>query len=132
MDFRRRDVTASLLRNGTQTHRRHWRRVVTSDPHRNADENQMNFFLWLIFGGLVGWGSSLVRDSHRRQGIVINVAAGMAGAILGGWLLGRLIGHPSIDQDDFSLPGLLISLLGAFVLVAVVRLVRLMRGAATP
>jgi uncharacterized membrane protein YeaQ/YmgE (transglycosylase-associated protein family) len=48
--------------------------------------------------------------------------------MLGGWLLSPLFGAGSINQGDFSLSGLIISLLGALILLAVVNLIR--RGVA--
>ena len=46
------------------------------------------------------------------------------GALLGGWLLAPLFGTGTINQGDFSLSGLLVSFLGAVILLAIVNLVR--------
>jgi uncharacterized membrane protein YeaQ/YmgE (transglycosylase-associated protein family) len=42
--------------------------------------------------------------------------------LLGGWLLAPLFGTGTINQNDFSLGSLIVSLLGAVVLLAVVNL----------
>ena len=46
------------------------------------------------------------------------------GALLGGWLLAPLFGTGTINSDDFSIAGLLVSLLGAIILLAIVNLFR--------
>jgi uncharacterized membrane protein YeaQ/YmgE (transglycosylase-associated protein family) len=84
----------------------------------------MNFIIWIVTGGLIGWVASMVMGTDGRQGILLNVVVGIVGAFLGGWLLGGLFGSSTINQGNFSVSGLVVSLLGAIVLLAIVRLVR--------
>ena len=84
----------------------------------------MNIIVWLVVGGLIGWLASLFMGTDGRQGILLNVVVGIVGAVLGGWLLGGLVGAGSINQGDFSMPGLLVSFLGAVILLILVRFVR--------
>jgi uncharacterized membrane protein YeaQ/YmgE (transglycosylase-associated protein family) len=83
----------------------------------------MNLLIWLIVGGLIGWVASLIMRTDARQGMFLNVVVGVVGALLGGWLIAPLFGTATINQNDFSLSGLLVSLLGAVVLLAIVNLV---------
>lgn len=87
----------------------------------------INFIVWLIMGGVIGWLASLLMNTDRQQGIVLNVVVGIVGAYLGGLLIAPLIGGGNINSGDFSLPGLLVSFLGAVLLLAIVNMVR--RGA---
>jgi len=87
----------------------------------------MNIIIWLVVGGLIGWVASMVMGTNARQGIVLNVVVGIVGAVLGGWLLSPLFGVSTINQGNLSLPSLLVSFLGAVILLAVVNLIR--RGA---
>ena len=87
----------------------------------------MNFIIWIVIGGLIGWAASIVMKTDAQQGIVMNVIVGIVGALVGGWLLSPLFGAGTINQNDFSLPSLVVSLLGAIILLAVVNLLR--RGA---
>jgi uncharacterized membrane protein YeaQ/YmgE (transglycosylase-associated protein family) len=82
----------------------------------------MNLIIWLLIGGLIGWVASMVMGTNGRQGVLLDVVVGIVGAILGGWLLGSTFGPSAIDQDNFSLSGLVVSLLGAILLLAFVRL----------
>lgn len=87
----------------------------------------INFIIWLVVGGLIGWVASMVMRTDGQQGVFLNVIVGIVGAALGGWVLSPLLGVGTINQGAFSLGALLVSLLGAVILLAVVNLVR--RGA---
>ena len=88
----------------------------------------MNIIIWLVVGGLVGWVASLVMRTDARQGILLNIVVGIVGAFLGGWIISPLVGGATINQGDLSVVGLLVTLGGAILLLAIVNLVR--RGAA--
>jgi uncharacterized membrane protein YeaQ/YmgE (transglycosylase-associated protein family) len=84
----------------------------------------MNFIIWIVVGGILGWLASLVMRTDAQQGMLLNVVVGIVGALLGGWLLAPLFGTGTINQNDFSISSLLVSFLGAVVLLAIVNLVR--------
>ena len=84
----------------------------------------MNLIVWLVVGGVVGWLASLVMRTDAQQGLLLNVIVGIVGAFLGGLLIGPLVGSSSINAGNFSLPGLLVSLVGAIILLAIVNLIR--------
>ncbi|MEY3791479.1 MAG: hypothetical protein RI960_109 [Pseudomonadota bacterium] len=84
----------------------------------------MNFIIWIVIGGLIGWAASIVMKTDAQQGVVLNVVVGIVGALVGGWLLAPLFGTGTINQNDFSLASLVVSLLGAIILLAVVNLLR--------
>lgn len=82
----------------------------------------MNFIVWLIVGGLIGWVASMIMRKNGQMGMVLNVVVGIVGALVAGWFLTPLFGITTINQSNFSLPALLVSLLGAILLLAVVNL----------
>ena len=84
----------------------------------------MNFIIWLIVGGVIGWLASIVMKTDGQQGIILNVVVGIVGAMLGGWLISPMVGAGTINQDNFSLPALLVSFAGAAILLAIVNLFR--------
>jgi uncharacterized membrane protein YeaQ/YmgE (transglycosylase-associated protein family) len=84
----------------------------------------MNFILWLIVGGLIGWLASRIMNTDAQQRIGLNVVVGIVGALLAGWLITPLVGGATMDQADFSFSGIVISLLGAITLLAIVNLFR--------
>jgi len=87
----------------------------------------INLILILIVGGLIGWIASIVMRTNAQQGILLNIVVGIVGALLAGFLLAPLFGTGTITSGNFSLSALLVSLLGAIILLAIVNLFR--RGA---
>ena len=83
----------------------------------------MGIILWLVIGGVVGWLASIVMRRDGSQGIILNVVVGIVGAVLGGWLLSPLLGAPSINSGELSVSSLLVSFLGAVILLAIVNLI---------
>lgn len=81
----------------------------------------MNFIIWLIVGGIIGWLASIVMK--RPEGMILNIVVGIVGAMLGGWLISPMLGAGTINQNDFSIGGLVVSFLGAVILLAIVNLV---------
>jgi uncharacterized membrane protein YeaQ/YmgE (transglycosylase-associated protein family) len=88
----------------------------------------MNIIIWLVVGGILGWLASLVMKTDGQQGIFLNVVVGIVGALIAGFLIAPLFGTGTINSNDFSISGLLVSFLGAAVLLAIVNLFR--RGSA--
>ena len=84
----------------------------------------MNFIIWLIVGGLVGWVASMIMKTDGQQGMLLNVIVGIVGAFVAGLVLTPLLGIGTINQNNFSLPALLVSLMGAIILLALVSLLR--------
>ena len=84
----------------------------------------MNLIIWLIVGGLVGWVASMLMRTDGQQGILLNVVVGIVGAFIGGFLLAPMFGTGTVNSGDFSVGGLVVSLLGSVILLAIVNLFR--------
>jgi len=84
----------------------------------------INFIIWIVVGGILGWIASMIMRTDAQQGTLLNIIVGIIGAFLGGLLLAPLFGTGTINQNDFSISGLLISLLGAVILLAIVNMFR--------
>jgi uncharacterized membrane protein YeaQ/YmgE (transglycosylase-associated protein family) len=87
----------------------------------------MNVIVWLAVGGVIGWLASLVMKTDNQQGLLLNVVVGIAGAVLAGWVIAPLVGAGTINQANFSPTSLIVSFVGAVILLAIVNLFR--RGA---
>jgi uncharacterized membrane protein YeaQ/YmgE (transglycosylase-associated protein family) len=88
------------------------------------EKKVINFIVWIVVGGVLGWLASVIMRTDAEQGILLNVIVGIVGAFLAGLVLGPIFGVSTINQNNFSLPALLISLLGAVILLGIVNLVR--------
>jgi uncharacterized membrane protein YeaQ/YmgE (transglycosylase-associated protein family) len=84
----------------------------------------INLIVWLIVGGVIGWLASIVMHTNAQQGTLMNIVVGIVGAFIAGLVLSPMLGISTINQANFSLPGLLISLAGAIALLAIVSFVR--------
>ena len=81
----------------------------------------MGIVIWLVIGGIVGWLASIIMKRDGSQGILMNVIVGIVGALLGGFLISPLVGVGTIN-DGVSLGSILVSLVGAVILLAIVNL----------
>jgi uncharacterized membrane protein YeaQ/YmgE (transglycosylase-associated protein family) len=88
----------------------------------------MELIILLIVGGVIGWLASLIMRTDAQQGIVLNIVVGIVGSVLAGLLLSPLLGAAPITSGVISLTSIVVSLLGAIVLLAAVNLIR--RGSA--
>lgn len=83
----------------------------------------MNFLIWLIVGGAVGWLASLIMRTDAQQGILLNVIVGIIGAFIGGWVISPMVGVGSVNEG-ISIGSVLVSLVGAVLLLAIINLFR--------
>ena len=84
----------------------------------------INFIVWLIAGAIIGWLASRLMGTDGQQGLLLDIVVGVVGAFVAGWFLTPLVGIGTINQNNFSLPALVVSLVGAIILLAVVNLFR--------
>lgn len=84
----------------------------------------MGILIWLLVGGLVGWVASLIMKTDGSQGIILNVVVGIVGAFIAGFFISPLVGVPTINQDALNVGSILVSLVGAIILIGIVKLIR--------
>ena len=87
----------------------------------------MGLIVLLIVGGLIGWVASMIMRTDGQQGIFLNIVVGIVGAMLAGFLITPLIGGAPITSGVISIQSVVVSLLGAVVLLAIINFFR--RGA---
>jgi uncharacterized membrane protein YeaQ/YmgE (transglycosylase-associated protein family) len=81
----------------------------------------MNILIYLIAAAVIGWiATSVMRDNSN---LLMNIIIAVVGAFLAGWFLSPLFGIGTIN-DAITLPTMLVTLLGAIILIAIVRLFR--------
>ena len=79
----------------------------------------MGILLWIVFGAIVGWIASMFMGTN--EGLVLDIVLGIIGAVLGGWLM---IFFGKSGVTGFNLYSFLVALLGAVILIAVVKAIR--------
>jgi len=88
----------------------------------------INFIIWIIVGALIGWVASIIMKTNDRQGLIADIIVGIVGAFVGGYFLSPLFNVGTINEGDFSIPALLVSLGGAVILLAISKLFRNIGG----
>lgn len=82
----------------------------------------MSLLVYIIFGGIVGWIASMLMGTDGQQGIILNVVVGIVGAMLGSWIFSLLgIGG---DITGFNIGSFVVALVGAIVLIAILKAIR--------
>lgn len=84
----------------------------------------MGIIVLIVVGGILGWLASIVMRTDGQQGIVLNVVVGIVGALLGGFLLSPLLGSEDITDGGIHVMSIVVSFVGAIILLAIVNLVR--------
>lgn len=81
----------------------------------------MGILAWIIFGLIIGLVARWIVPGSAPGGIIADIIVGIIGAFVGGWLY-SLFGHAGVT--GFNLPSMLCALIGAVVLLWVIRAVR--------
>jgi uncharacterized membrane protein YeaQ/YmgE (transglycosylase-associated protein family) len=82
----------------------------------------MGLIIAIIVGGIIGWLASLIMKTNAQMGVLANIVVGMVGSALGHFIAG-ILGIAAYG----SLGGLIISLVGAVLLIAILRVLGLFR-----
>jgi uncharacterized membrane protein YeaQ/YmgE (transglycosylase-associated protein family) len=87
------------------------------------EEPMLSFLSWIILGALVGWIASMIMGTNERQGCIMDIVVGIVGSFIGG-LLYNLITGQGISfsfQFTWNLGSILVALIGAVILLAIVK-----------
>jgi uncharacterized membrane protein YeaQ/YmgE (transglycosylase-associated protein family) len=77
----------------------------------------------IVVGAILGWLAAIILRIEAPRGILLNIAAGIAGALLMGLFIGPLLlGSASLLGGYHRVGSLLLSLAGSIVVIAVLNL----------
>ena len=76
----------------------------------------MGIISWIIFGALAGWLVSLIMKTNGKQGAFGNIVVGIVGAIIGGWLGGKLF---DVTVTGFNIKSLLVAIVGGIIFTVI-------------
>jgi len=83
----------------------------------------LTWILLLLSGALLGWLFSVMLHANTAREVLGMVGVGIFGVLAGAFLITPILTGP-VETNGFSLPALLLSLLGAFLLLGLVALFR--------
>lgn len=81
----------------------------------------MNIIIYLIVAALIGWVATELL--HDRSNLILNIIIAVLGAFLAGFFLSPIFHVGTINQA-ITIPSVLVTLLGAIILLAALRLIR--------
>jgi uncharacterized membrane protein YeaQ/YmgE (transglycosylase-associated protein family) len=79
----------------------------------------MGILLWIVFGAIAGWIASII--TKTSNGLLLDIVIGIVGAVIGGWIMNAV---GTTGTTGFNLWSLLVSVLGAVVLLTLVKALR--------
>lgn len=85
----------------------------------------MGLVLLVVLGAILGWLAAIIMRAESTRGILLNVIAGIGGALVAGLVVNPLLGKGGLLEGHYHADGLLVALLGS---VCVLLLVNLLRG----
>jgi uncharacterized membrane protein YeaQ/YmgE (transglycosylase-associated protein family) len=87
----------------------------------------MGWIVTILVGALIGWIASLIMRTDAEQGALANILIGVFGSLLGSWLFGNVLGFGgATTAGDLSLTGVLWGVLGAVILIAILKFFQVM------
>ncbi|HTK39378.1 MAG TPA: GlsB/YeaQ/YmgE family stress response membrane protein [Patescibacteria group bacterium] len=82
----------------------------------------LSIIIWLVVGAFAGWVASIIMKTDEQMGAVANIVVGIIGAFLGGWIVSLFGNAPA--AGGLNLPSILTAILGAVVLLAILKAIR--------
>jgi uncharacterized membrane protein YeaQ/YmgE (transglycosylase-associated protein family) len=87
---------------------------------REERVEKMGIISWIIVGLIAGALGKLIMPGEDPDGIIVTILIGMAGALVGGFVVGLLGGS---GATGFNIWSILVATLGAIILLAIYRFI---------
>lgn len=84
----------------------------------------MGVVFLVVVGSILGWLAAIIMRTEHKRGILLNIAAGIGGALLTGFVVGPLLGLGHVLDGRYSITVLLTALAGSVILLLAVNLLR--------
>ncbi len=79
----------------------------------------MDWIIVIIAGAVIGWIASMIMGTNAQMGAIANIVVGLIGAVIGRFVAQLLNMAP--QGTNFSIGGLIFGILGACILLAIVK-----------
>lgn len=96
--------------------------------HRNFLGNGINPYIWCVVGVAVGWLATQMMAEAGRIVLIENVLAGVFGAFIGGDFIASQFTNGVVNNKDFLISSLALSVGGAVVVLLLLKLMRRVVG----
>lgn len=78
----------------------------------------MGIIAWIILGALAGWLASKTMNTNKSMGAIANIAVGIIGALIGGFIM-NFFNRSGVD--GLNIYSLFVAFLGSIILIAIVK-----------
>ena len=79
----------------------------------------MGLLFMIVVGAILGWLAAIILRIEAPRGILLNIAAGVVGALVTGLVIGPLVlGSASLLGGYYAVGSLLLSLAGSIAVIA--------------
>lgn len=83
----------------------------------------LDWIIVILTGAIIGWLASMIMKTDNQMGTFANIIVGVVGSLLGRWLFADVLGIGAASSaGTFSLLGILWGVVGAVILIAILRL----------
>ena len=89
-------------------------------------EAAVGIVAWIVLGAIAGWITNLIMGGS--EGVIATIALGIVGAVVGGFLAGTVL--KLADVTGINIESIVVSVVGAVIVVAVYRMLMGRRSAA--
>ncbi|MCB9148669.1 MAG: GlsB/YeaQ/YmgE family stress response membrane protein [Caldilineaceae bacterium] len=76
----------------------------------------MGLISWIVFGAIVGWIASMIMNRNDRMGCLANIATGVIGGVVGGFLANIIGGH---GVSGFNVSSFVVAIIGAVIFLGI-------------
>lgn len=80
----------------------------------------LTWIIVILAGAVIGWIASMIMGTDAQMGAIANIIVGLIGAVIGRFVAQLLKIAP--QGTDFSIGGLIFGILGACILLGIVKL----------
>jgi len=86
-----------------------------------GEVKNIGILTWIVVGLVAGILAKIAMPGPDPGGIILTIVIGIVGALIGGFVVNRLLGDPGVT--GFNLTSVLVATLGAIIFLAVYRLI---------
>lgn len=77
----------------------------------------LNIIIWLLIGTIAGLVMTLISETKTAQGMVLDIAVGLIGGFVGGFILSVLNGMGAGAIIGINISGAVVAFIGAAILL---------------
>jgi uncharacterized membrane protein YeaQ/YmgE (transglycosylase-associated protein family) len=96
-----------------------WKFSNNPPTEGDKEKTMIGWIIVILAGAFFGWIASMIMGTDAQMGALANIVVGLIGAVIGRFIAG-LVGLAP-QGTDFSVGGILFGVLGACVLLAIVK-----------